>query len=163
MILLVFAPTAGSAQDQQPETGRPAADGNRPSLMLQLGLSAEQIQQIRELNAGRKPQMAAAQIALRGAVKALDEAIYADVVDERLVTERIRELQAAQSEVVGLRFSGELALRKILTADQLTKFRELRRRFGGAARAWRRGRRNQKRLPTFRQMNRQDNSTKNIQ
>ena len=66
---------------------------------------------------------------LHNANRALDEAIYADTVDEAAFQSRLKEVNQAQAEVARLRFTNELAVRKILTADQLARFRDLRRRF----------------------------------
>src|SRR6185437_14226405 len=42
---------------------------------------------------------------------------------------RLNELQQAQAEVARIRFTNELAIRKILTPEQLGRFRDLRREF----------------------------------
>jgi hypothetical protein len=41
----------------------------------------------------------------------------------------LKELQLAQAEAAKLRYLNELGLRKILTPEQLARFRELRQRF----------------------------------
>jgi Spy/CpxP family protein refolding chaperone len=53
----------------------------------------------------------------------------------------LKEFQAAQTHVARLRFESELAIRKVLTPEQLTRFRELRRAFGENRDNLRRGRR----------------------
>jgi len=58
--------------------------------------------------------------------------IYGDTVDDSVVKERLREFQAAQAELARIKFTNELAVRKVLTPEQLVKFRELRRRFADA-------------------------------
>ena len=101
----------------------------RPNLFDQLGLELSQIQQIRRLNAERRPLMEAAQRRFREVNRALDAAIYADQLDEAEVQERLKEVQLAQTDVAKVRFLSELAIRKILTAEQLVRFRKLRQRF----------------------------------
>ncbi len=101
----------------------------RPNLLRELGLSREQMQQIRQINAGRRPQMMAAQQRQREATRNLDQAIYADSLNETQIAARLKELQTAQTEIAGLRSLNELEVRKILTPQQLTKFREVRERF----------------------------------
>jgi Spy/CpxP family protein refolding chaperone len=59
----------------------------------------------------------------------LDQAIYADAINESEIEARFKELQTAQADIARLRATGELEVRKILTAEQLVKFRDLRRRF----------------------------------
>ena len=66
---------------------------------------------------------------LRTANRELDQAIYADLLDEGQVRSKLAAFQEAQKEVARLRFEEELAIRKILDAEQLQRFRELRRRF----------------------------------
>jgi Spy/CpxP family protein refolding chaperone len=112
----------------RPQVGR-RGQLKRPNLLRILGLSTEQAQQIRRMNQERKPQVDAAVKRLRDANRALDEAIYSDTVDEGLFQTRLKEASLAQNEVMRLRFQSELAVRKVLTPDQLARFRELRRQF----------------------------------
>lgn len=101
----------------------------RPELFRQLGLTQDQVAKIRRLNIARKPMADAAQDRLKRAMMALDQAIYADVLDEADVVAKVREAQQAQGEVQRLRFFNELAVRKILSPEQLVRFRELREGF----------------------------------
>lgn len=71
----------------------------------------------------------AAQKRLRDATIALDQAIYADTLVEGEFETKLKEQQLAQAEVIRVRSMGELAIRKILTPEQLVKFRELRQQF----------------------------------
>ena len=118
------------------ETPRPAANqgGNqqmdvRQKVLMQLGLSRDQVQQIRRLNQERKPLMDEAQRRFREANAALDLAIYSDQPSDSDVEARLKDFHLAQAEVAKLRFANEYAVRKILTPEQLVRFRELRRRF----------------------------------
>jgi hypothetical protein len=76
--------------------------------------------------------MEAAQRRLREANRELDMAIYSDTVSDESFQSKLRAFQEAQSEVTRLRFQNELSIRKILTPEQLTLFREIRRRFANA-------------------------------
>lgn len=121
---------AGDARPQEtpkPAVSKPAAA--KPNLMAQLDLTPEQVQQIRRINVERKPLAEAAQARFRAANRALDEAIYSDQTDEADVDAKIKEVQAAQSELIRMRSANELAVRKVLTPEQLTKFKLLRQRF----------------------------------
>lgn len=109
-----------------PPNGR---QGDRGQLLRELGLSQEQFQQIRRMNQERKPIMDAAHRRLNEANRALDQAIYADTLNEQDIEAKMKEVQAAQSEMVRLRFMNELQVRKILTPEQLVKFRDLREKF----------------------------------
>jgi len=101
----------------------------KPDLFRRLGLTPDQIRQIRTLNQERKPAMQQAQQRLRLANRALDEAIYADQSDDGVVATCLQEVQSAQAELAKIRYSNEFAIRKLLTPTQLTQFRDLRQKF----------------------------------
>jgi Spy/CpxP family protein refolding chaperone len=123
-ILLFASFTFAGAQNLQ---DGPKDDKMRPmKLFEQLGLSREQMQQIRKINQEKQPLMRDAQKRFGEANWNLDIAIYADNVDENEIQARLKEVQAAHDEMVKIRSSVELAVRKVLTAEQLAKFRELR-------------------------------------
>jgi Spy/CpxP family protein refolding chaperone len=127
-----FAIAESKAQDEMPpDDQRPPMERQRrrPNLLQELNLSREQIQQIRRINQARRPLMQEAQMRFRQANRALDEAIYADSPNEADVQARMKEVQLAQAEVIKIRITSELAIRKVLTPEQLVKFRELRERF----------------------------------
>lgn len=128
LLLSVLAFSNVNAQEQTPEN-QEFTDVKRPVRLLQeLGLTREQIQQIRRINVARRPIMQAAQQKLRLANRNLDTAIYADEPNEELVKERTREASLAQAEVIKERTITEFMIRKVLTPEQLQKFRELRER-----------------------------------
>jgi Spy/CpxP family protein refolding chaperone len=133
MFVLTGAGSAFAQNAPRPDFGPPPFEEGpqvkRPNLLRTLGLTPAQMQQVRRLNQARKPQMDAALIKLREAGRALDETIYADVLDEAAFRVRLNELHQAQAEVARLRFTGELNVRKILTNEQLGRFRQLRKRF----------------------------------
>lgn len=130
-LLLTFTFSTVNAQDEPPiDAPKPPFDAQRrPNLLQELGLTQEQRQQIRRLNAEKQPMMREAQMRLRQANRNLDQAIYADNVDETEIQTRLKEAQLAQAEVTKIRALTELAVRKILTPEQLVKFREVRRQF----------------------------------
>jgi len=125
--------SAVNAQEEMPPADAPQKEFNRaaprPNLLRELGLTREQIQQIRRINFNRKSIMMDAQRRVREATRNLDRAIYADALNENEITARLKDLQNAQAEIARLRSSNELEVRKILTPEQLVKFRELRQRF----------------------------------
>ena len=131
--MLLFA-AAVFGQDGPPPTDGQRPPNDRPDILAQLGLSPDQVQQFRRLNAEHRPLMNEAQKHVRDATRDLDMAIYADVVNEDLVREKLRVFQSAHAEVNRLRFANELAIRKILTLEQLQRFREFRRRMADANR-----------------------------
>src|SRR5688500_15872873 len=118
------------AAAQEPRPGNPPADqrpdDGRPNLFAELGLTSEQVQQIRRINQARRPRMMEAQHRLRVANRDLDAAIYRDVVSEEEFQSKLKAFHSAQAEVARLRFESELSIRRILTPEQLVRFRELR-------------------------------------
>ena len=125
--LTVFGQDGPPPDDPQRPPDRPEA--HRPNLLAALGLSPEQVQQIRRMNQGRRIEIVRAQHRVGEATKALDAAIYADTFSEADYQARLREFHVAQAEVARLRFESELSIRKVLTAEQLVKFRDLREQF----------------------------------
>lgn len=101
----------------------------RAGLLQELGLTPDQVREIRRANQERKPQMEAAQKRLREANRRLDEAIYSDQPNEADIQNLVKEAQEAQADVIRIRSTNELAIRRILTPDQVGKFRGLRQRF----------------------------------
>lgn len=140
----------GPPPDDGPRDERPE---RRPNLFAELGLSREQVQQIRRINQQRRPLMMEAQRRMRMANHALNAAIYRDLVIDEEFQARLKELQAAQADLARLRFESELSIRKILTTEQLVRFRDLRQKFGEAGDSHmrnRRIRRNGRGLPPMR-------------
>lgn len=136
LFLFILIAVAGTASILRAQDGPPPGDGprdergeDRPNLLAELGLSPEQVQQIRRMNRERRPAMMLAQRRVHEANRTLDMAIYRDTVNDEEFQSRLKEVQAAQSDLARLRFENELAVRRILTADQLVRFREIRRRF----------------------------------
>lgn len=131
-LLMLTAASAFAQQQDTPPDDAQAARPTRPNLLATLGLTPDQIQQIKQINRERRPPVQEAVRRLREANRALDAAVYSDVVDESEFQTRLTEFQAAQAEVARLRFQSELAIRKILTPEQIVRFRELRRKFAEA-------------------------------
>ena len=125
MSIAAFGQSAPSQEGSQDEK----TDGNRPNLFSELGLSPDQRQQIRRINQARRPRMIEARMALGEAQRKLDMAIYADSLNEADVQARLREFQMAEAELARLRFESELSIRKVLTPEQLVRFRDIRRQF----------------------------------
>lgn len=126
LILCSSTALAQSAAQQQPaQEEAPAADA-AAALLSQLNLSAEQVAQMRQIREQSVPQAQALTRRLNQARRALDEAIYADALDEALVEQRAREVAEAQAAVVRNRAQTEMRVRRVLTPEQLQTFRDLR-------------------------------------
>lgn len=129
LLVLSIAVVAQEPADQpKPDAARIERD-ERPRLLELLGVSDEQKAEIQRLNQERRPKMQAAQQRLRESVRSLDIAIYGETVNDAGFAVSLREHQEAQAEVARLRFEGELEMRKLLTPEQLVRFRQLRRQF----------------------------------
>lgn len=123
--LLIGCFINAAAQDEMPNA-LAADQPKRPGLLARLDLSREQIQQIRQINRQNRQPMREAGIRLREANRSLDAAIYADTADEAEIQTRLKEFNEARAEVIRLRTNIEFSVRKVLTPEQLVKFRELR-------------------------------------
>ena len=143
ILALLLLASVSFGQDGPPPGEGPQDDhpDGRPNLLSELGLTREQVQQIRRINQERRPVMMRAQHRMREANRALDVAIYADTVSDADFQTSLAEFRSAQSELARLRFESELAVRKILTPEQLVRFRDLRQRFAEARESEMRNRR----------------------
>jgi Spy/CpxP family protein refolding chaperone len=117
-----------AAPESKPKPERKTGE-KRPDLFRELGVTREQLEQIRTLRRQGREEFTAAQKQLREANKALDAAIYSDVLDEQLIEQLISQRNEAEAAMSRLRTMSELNLRKILTPEQVVKFREIRSRF----------------------------------
>jgi Spy/CpxP family protein refolding chaperone len=137
LFLILLAAIAAGGTGTYAQDGPPPGDGprderpdeRRPNLLAELGLSREQMQQIGRLNRERRPAIRDARRKMGDAARDLDMAIYGDALNDSDVKARLKEFQAAEAELSRLRFESELAVRKILTPEQLVRFREVRRQF----------------------------------
>lgn len=109
------------------ESQREGAARGRFAWLRALNLTPQQLAQIREIRRQAEREGRAVTRRLAEARRALDEAIYAEASDERLIEQRARELSAAQGEATRLRALTELKVRRVLTDEQLKTFRGLRR------------------------------------
>jgi len=172
-VILSLAGFALGQSPDQPSVGGPPAGAHSPdgrgNVLRELGLTREQVQDIRRINQERRSALEAAGRRLREANRAVDEAIYADTADDSLIKARLAEIQSAQSEAASLRFEKELAIRRVLTPEQLIRFRDLRRKFEELRRTMDERRRDRREFrngppadgaqrPAMRQMLRQNNA-----
>lgn len=130
ILFIAFGSTASMAQERfdgnQPVQEDGSADRGR--IIRELGLTQDQIRQIRVLRADRRPRMVEALQRLRQAQRDLDRATYADDLDEAAIQTHLKGFISAQAELAEIRATDELEMRKILTPEQLIKFREVRQR-----------------------------------
>ena len=129
LLFLTLAFSAVKAQNPDNVQKQQFDEPQRPQLLRELGLSPDQVRQIKMINGENREKIREANFRLHEARKNLDAAIYADNADAALFETRLREFQIAQAEVIKIRAVTELAIRKILTPEQLVRFRELRSKF----------------------------------
>jgi Spy/CpxP family protein refolding chaperone len=131
LVLLVAIPKANAQNGNPPPNGfdEPGGPPRRPNLLQELGLSKDQVQQIRRINIENRPLMQESKRRLDEANLELDKAIYDDKVNDEEIQIRLKEAQAAHAEMLKNRTRQETAIRKILTPSQLTRFRQLREQF----------------------------------
>lgn len=120
------------AQDEpraQPQEGAapPARPRDVASLLRLLNLTPEQVEQLRALRQQHQLEARPLMRRLNQARRALDEAIFADELNEDLIRARAREAAEAQAAVLRLNTLAEVRVRRVLTAEQLQRFRDLRR------------------------------------
>ncbi len=127
--ITAIATTVAFGQPGPPPEGTQFVENRRPNLLESLGLNKDQMKQIRQLNQTFQPQKQNAQRRFNQANKALDEAVYADDVDESVIKDRMNEVQLAHAELIKTRTMMDTSIRKILNKEQLFKFRQLRKQF----------------------------------
>ncbi|PYS88362.1 MAG: hypothetical protein DMF64_20645 [Acidobacteria bacterium] len=111
-------------------TPSPQAEQPRPAegdmqLLPKLNLSDEQRAQLLAIKQQLDQDLMPAQLRLRQARRALNQAINSENPDQNLVNERVREAAAAQAAVFQLRAQAEFKVRQVLTPEQLRTFRQL--------------------------------------
>lgn len=125
MLLLSYSivNAQGGNQFDKPNNDKP----NRQELLAEiLGLSQEQIIQIQLIRREQAPLLRDANIRQQKARIELDKVIYADTFDETAVQSSLKEFLEAQAEVTRIRLMNELAVRRVLTPEQLERFRTMR-------------------------------------
>lgn len=133
ILIIMLAVSFVAAQNGPPPNDFINNQTDRPKrgdiLARELRLTDEQKMQIRQINRQKRPQMRAAQQRFRQVKDELDMLIYADELDEVSLQNKVREVATAQAEIIKIRAMSEVAVRNVLSPEQLVKFRELRQRF----------------------------------
>lgn len=94
-----------------------------------LGLTDVQKKEIQRINQRQRELLRVAQLRLQTVRAAADLAIYDDVLNEEEVASKIQEVSMAQADITKIRMMSEVAVRSVLSPEQLVKFRDLRARF----------------------------------
>jgi len=130
--------TLAQTEDEIPQ--EETAQGNQDANWIDvLGLTPDQINRIRGIRQQNSLEWQAARRRLNQAQRALDQAIYSDEANETVIEERAREVATAHAADVRLRAQTELSIRRVLTPQQLSTFRMVRRQRIRQAQLRRRG------------------------
>jgi Spy/CpxP family protein refolding chaperone len=117
-LLLVLTAAGLAMAQQEPETTTDPIE--------QLRLSPDQRQAIRRIVADTRIERQTANLRLREANVALDQALDAEPTDENLIEQRISEVAAAHAAQLRMRIHTEMRIRRILRPEQLATLRRLR-------------------------------------
>jgi Spy/CpxP family protein refolding chaperone len=99
----------------------------RVAILRLLNLSPEQRQRIREIRDRYAPQLRQLRQEVEARRDALREAIYGETVDPERVEQNLRDLLEKQGALLRLETHVEIEFRRVLTPEQLAKFREIQR------------------------------------
>lgn len=106
--------------------------GNRPipmNLLRRIGITQEQLRQIRQIRRENDDRIVAVGRRLREARRALEQAMASEPFDEALVKRRAEELAEAQAEAIRLHAEIRAQIRKVLTPEQVNRLVELEREY----------------------------------
>jgi Spy/CpxP family protein refolding chaperone len=142
IVAMMFAVSLFGQEPQDIQNQSQERPVDRMNILRELGLSPDQVRQMRLINQDVRIKRQAARKQLNEAGRNLDQAIYAQTVDDALFAQRLKEFQDAQGEMTRVNFENEFAIRKVLTPEQLVRFREIRRRFNEARENFQRQRQN---------------------
>jgi Spy/CpxP family protein refolding chaperone len=123
--------TGDRAQEEQQQNDAAASTGardggRRVDPLRALNLSSDQLREIRAIREQNREEWRAVRQRLAAAHRALDEAVYADQINEALIEDRAREVGAAQAAVARMRAITELKIRRVMTPEQLNTLRAMR-------------------------------------
>ena len=116
-IVMLLAAGVALGQQEQPFT---------PDPILQLQLTPDQRQAIRQIVEESKNERQATNRRVREANVALDQALDAEPADENLIEQRINDLATAQAAQMRMRIHTEMKIRRVLRPEQLATLRRLR-------------------------------------
>src|SRR5512147_214205 len=105
LVLSLIVSVNGIVFSQEPQAGPPA-----PDLIEQLRLTPEQREKIRAIREQTKSERMAVNQRLRESNLALEQALDSDNLDESLIEQRIREVNAAQGAQLRMRIQNEVQI-----------------------------------------------------
>jgi Spy/CpxP family protein refolding chaperone len=115
--IFLLASSAGS----QPRMGM---------MMDELGLSHQQVQQLETLMIQHQKEMVKERADLKMARLELKEIMMKDSIDEKAALAKQDKISSVKAEIARMNLRHKIAAQKILTAEQLSKWRLLKRGMG---------------------------------
>jgi Spy/CpxP family protein refolding chaperone len=94
-------------------------------IQAELGLSDDQVGQLQKLKRDGRSQMIQHRASLRIAEGELQDLLRAPAVDENAISAKVKQVTDLQAAGTQARVARRLALRRVLTPEQLTKFDSL--------------------------------------
>ena len=122
---------AGAVAAVTAQESRPARRQGRPHpavIQAELGLSAEQTAQLKKLRAEGRKQGIRQRADLAIARIELEELMDGQSVDEKAVAAQVKVISDLQASSLKARTDQRLAMRRLLSAEQLEKMQQLERR-----------------------------------
>jgi Spy/CpxP family protein refolding chaperone len=124
LLMLVATVVTVSAMPQSPQQDPSPTPAQDPITML--NLTPEQRQKIRAIRAESKEERATIIERVKSSNEALERTLDADNPNEEEVELRLRDLAAAQAASTRMRVLQELRIRRVLTPEQIAKWRTIR-------------------------------------
>jgi len=122
-----------------------------------LDLAPEQEMQIQQIHRTHRPEIMEAERQLRQSQQALYDAINSENPDQKPIEELITEVTKAQAALTRVRVKEEMAIRKVLTTEQIVRLRSFRRQMEQIDRQYQR-----RRAEVLRQFIPQQNNRKSM-
>ena len=120
-LLLTLTNSTSRGQDQSNPMGPAETDQ-----ILQLGLTPEQRERIREIFQQNRDERQTTNRRVREANIALNQALDSEQIDEGLIEQRLNDVSSAQAAQLRLRIRQELQIRRELRPEQIAIWRSLR-------------------------------------
>jgi Spy/CpxP family protein refolding chaperone len=122
---------AGLVADEQRDEQRETRRARREAARAEIGLTDEQVSEIRRIHGEARKAAIKRSADLRVARMELDELMAAPTLDESKIAARVRAIADLQAAALKERTDSKLAVRKLVTPEQFQKMQQLRRhRFG---------------------------------
>lgn len=134
LVAALIAAGAGAAFAASSGGEGPGRPGRRPgleSMREELGLSDQQVDELRSLFSQHHKGAIRQRADLQVARVELQELIHATNLDEKAIAAKVKAVADLQAAALRARVDGQLAVQKVLTPEQREKLRDLKPGFRG--------------------------------